>query len=273
MDKSSREVVPIAQSITRFKTPEEKELEKKQIELGILESELAQRELELATLQAELYLFEREYMRVIGTRYAKLDEIEAEIAELLARLKPKDVKAKKKAEEARNRANRSSKASDKSVTDQGKTKEFKPLESLKKLYREVAKTVHPDLTTDEKERKKRHKLMAEANQAYQDANEDRLQEILREWHSSPESVKGEGAGAELVRIIRKIAQIQDRLKEIKIQTKELRKSELYKLFIKVNSVDEQGVNLLERMASNLDEQINTAQNRLQALIDKGNFQK
>lgn len=273
MDKTSKGVVPITQHISRFKTPEEKELEKKQTELGILEPELAQRELELATLQAELYLFEREYLRVIGTRYAKLDEIEAEIAELLARLKPKDTKAKKKAEEARNSANRSAKATDKSVTSKEKVKNFKPSESLKKLYREVAKTVHPDLTTDEKERKQRHKLMAEANQAYQDGDKERLQKILREWHSSPDSVKGEGAGAELVRIIRKIAQIQDRLDEIKTQIKELKKSELYKLFFKVDIAQEQGINLLEKMASNLDEQINIAQERLQALIDKGNFQK
>ena len=60
-------------------------------------------------------------------------------------------------------------------------KEFKSSESLKKLYREVAKAIHPDLTTDEKERVRREKLMAEANLAYGEGNEAKLQSILSEW--------------------------------------------------------------------------------------------
>jgi hypothetical protein len=67
--------------ITRRKTPEVLELEKKHAELAILEAELAQRELELATLQAELRAFEGQYLRIVGSRYAELDEIEAQIAD------------------------------------------------------------------------------------------------------------------------------------------------------------------------------------------------
>jgi hypothetical protein len=42
---------------------------------------------------------------------------------------------------------------------------FRPSDSLKKLYREVAKRIHPDLVTDETEKKRRQQLMIEANQA------------------------------------------------------------------------------------------------------------
>jgi hypothetical protein len=47
--------------------------------------------------------------------------------------------------------------------------------------------------------------MAEANRAYEEGDEERLRVILQEWEGSPESVKGDGPGAELVRVIRKIA--------------------------------------------------------------------
>lgn len=53
-------------NLTRRKTPEERELEKKHAELTSLESELAQRELDLATLQAELRAFERRYLSIIA---------------------------------------------------------------------------------------------------------------------------------------------------------------------------------------------------------------
>jgi len=72
----------------------------------------------------------------------------------------------------------------------------------------------PDFATDDAERVRRQRMMAEANQAYADGNEAKLQAILREWESSPESVKGEGVGAELIRVIRKIAQIEERLHAI-----------------------------------------------------------
>src|ERR1041385_2346729 len=60
---------------------EEREVEKKRAELAALEAELAQRELDLATLQAELHAFESQYLKVVGSRYAELEEIEARMAE------------------------------------------------------------------------------------------------------------------------------------------------------------------------------------------------
>jgi len=58
--------------------PEERELEEKLFEVASLEAELTQRELDLTTLQAELNVFQEEYLRIVGARYAKLDEIKAQ---------------------------------------------------------------------------------------------------------------------------------------------------------------------------------------------------
>src|SRR5437660_11228457 len=89
--------------------------------------------------------------------------------------------------------------------------------------------LHPDRTLDPDEKEKRHRLMSEVNEAYARGDEERIRAILREWHSLPESVQGDGPGAELVRLIRTIAQVEKRLKAISAEVDRHRQSELYKL--------------------------------------------
>jgi hypothetical protein len=64
--------------------------------------------------------------------------------------------------------------------------------------------LHPDLTTSEHERTRRHRFMSEANKAYSHGDQLKLRALLHEWISSPEGVPGEGVGAELIRAIRRI---------------------------------------------------------------------
>src|ERR1700674_3904387 len=84
--------------------PEEEELKKKQAELSELESKLADQELFLTNLRSELSAFERKYVRLVGQRYAELDDIEARIAEQFARTHPQDRRAHDFATEARSQA-------------------------------------------------------------------------------------------------------------------------------------------------------------------------
>jgi DnaJ-domain-containing protein 1 len=223
----------MSSNLTRRLTPEEQELEKKRHELSVVEAELVEQELNLATVQAELHSFEGEYLRVVGSRYIELDRIEAQIAEYMAYLES--------------------------------SRDFKPSESLKKLYREVAKRIHPDLATDEEERQRRQHLMAEANQAYEDRDEERLRAILHGWESRPESVNGEGVAAELICTIRKISQSQERLKMIQGEIKALEQTDLYQLKTQVITAQQLGRDLLAEMASQLDEQVAAAKQQLEEL--------
>jgi len=247
--------------LARRQTPEELELVKKKAELSAMESELSQRELELATLQAELHVFERRYLRIVGVRYAELDDLEAQIAERLARQRPKDDETRQQAAAARAKADESAQATG-GVKDEKPATDFTPSEDLKKLYRETALRIHPDLTTDEKERARRNQIMAEANRAYEEGNEAKLRAILDEWESSPDTVKGEGTAAELVRVIRKIHQVQHRLAEIGDQIAQLKASELSQLKSKVEEAAKEGRDLLREMADCLDSELADAKKQL-----------
>jgi hypothetical protein len=253
---------------TRVALPEARELQKKKSELATLETRLAERELDLATLQAELHSFEGVYLRIVGSRLAELDEVEAQIAEAVARHKPKNRESQERASQARAQAHESAQAVE-AEQEASKRELFTPSENLKKLYREVAKRIHPDLATDESERKRRHELMAEANRAYEEGDEARLEAILRDWESSPESVKGEGPGAELVRVIRKIAQVENRLKAIDVEIARLKECDLCQLKNQADQAKEEKRDLLAEMAARVDEQVVEARGRLGAMTGHG----
>jgi hypothetical protein len=212
-------------------SPEDEELERKKARLAELEAQLADRELALAALLADLNHFERRYLQTVGRRYAILDELKATIAEARARQQPHSPQAREQAQQARSQARVAGEGfpDTPSPDDAASPPRPKRSESLDKLYRQAARLLHPDLTLDGDEKQQRHRLMAEVNDAYARGYEDRIRAILRDWHASPERVQGDGPGAELVRVIRKIAQVEKRLQAIAAELDRLRQGELFKL--------------------------------------------
>ena len=94
----------MSNELARHQTPEQAELEEKQRQLDTLEAELADRELALATLKGELGAFENEYAQRVVSKYAILDDLNAQIAELLAERSPEDIEIQETAEQAREQA-------------------------------------------------------------------------------------------------------------------------------------------------------------------------
>jgi hypothetical protein len=256
---------PSTTALTRRQTPEERELEKKKAELAALSVKLIQAELDLATLEGELRAFERRYVRIVGVRYAELDGIDAQIAEALARQKPRDAASQAKASQARAQAEESAKASE-AAKEPGPPEKFVASDALKQLYREVAKRVHPDLATDDTDRARRTRMMAEANRAYEMGDEARLRAILDTWEQSPEAVKGNGPGSELVRLIRQIAQVEERLCAVEVEIDQLKECDLHQLKRKVEEAEAKGHHLLEEMAKRLDGQIADARRRMAEIL-------
>ena len=233
---------------------------------------MSQRELDSATVNADLLAFERKYFRLVGRLFADLDDledIEARIAELEANLNPTDKDAQEKAKEALHRSIDSQKSI--SLTSDGNKKEkFEPSDNLKKLYRQAAKTVHPDLATEINSQHLRQLLMAELNLAYEKGDEEKIIDIIRQWETSPEAVEGDGVEAELTRVIRKIAQVQNRLLLIDSEIMALKDSTLWNLKKECDSAEEVGRDLLSEMAENLNAKILAAKGRLSKMEKKQN---
>ena len=252
----------------QVRKPEEEELSRKKAELSELEFTLADRELFLTALRTELSAFERTYIRTVGKRYAELDEIEAKIAERAARMQPENVRARNAASQARSQAQASRAVFDESLAANTVGSKSSQSQTLKSLYREVAKRIHPDLANDSADRLQRERLMAAANRAYEEGDEARLRAILEEYESSPDSVKGDGPGAELIRVIRKIAQAKKRLVEIDEEIEKIEKSERFELKAKVDEAATESRDLLQEMAEALDAQIAVSRERLQSLSER-----
>ena len=248
--------------------PEEEELNLKKQELQGLESKLIELELQLVGLRGELSAFERLYLKEVGVLYAELDEIEAQTAEHLARRDPGNTKAHELANEARARAEESRTAAGELAVKEARR--FAPSSSLKSLYREVARRIHPDLAVNDADRAKRQRLMAQANQAYEIGDEAKLRAILEEYETSPEAVFGEGTGADLVRVIRKIAQVKRRLAEIDREMHQIMATELFELKKKVDEGTKQGRDVLKEMASKIQSQIAKRQADLEKAGEQGN---
>ncbi len=240
--------------IERRLSPEEEELSKKRDELALLRVQLAERELCLANLRAELGALEGRYLRQVGVLYAELDEWNARLAELTAEEKRTE-EARSAATQARAHAEESHAAAHGEAAN---AKEFAPSAELKSLYRELAKRVHPDLAIDEADRKQRERLMAEANRAYQNGDAEALRRILHEYESSPDSIRGTGVAADLVRVLRQLKQVRNRLAQIEEEITGLEGSEIATLQAKAEDASRKGRDLLAEMAADVQGRINVA---------------
>jgi hypothetical protein len=97
--------------------------------------------------------------------------------------------------------------------------------------------------------------MAQVNEAYSQGDADALQRILDEFGNSPESVQGEGVGAELVRIIRQIHQAKKNIAAIEHELSKLQASEIAQLRQDVETAEKEGRDLLAELAGSVQARI------------------
>jgi hypothetical protein len=240
-------------------TPEEIELRRKQEELSSFETALANEELSLATLRTEVRQFEREYASATAHLFAKLDALNATIAEREAARRRHDPAAQEAAAKSRQQAAASAAAVEIANRE---SEPRRPSARAKELYRMLAKRAHPDLVTDEKERLKRTTIMAKINAAYERGDEEELHRILTDLETSPESVRGDGVAADLVRVIRRIHQAQRRLATIESEKDGIRISPMCELLNKVRDARQKGIDHVGDICRELQRQIETAERRI-----------
>ena len=259
----------------RGPTPEERELEKKQLQLDGLQKQLVERELELETMRGGLISFEKKYQDATTQRYAMLDELRYRIAELQIQQRADAAAASQSSSTPppaggrfpsfpgvgpmpRDKKNAKKEKSTKEAAGAGAASGFNPSEELKRLYRDVAKALHPDLANDDAERAHRHLFMSRANEAYESNNEQKLIDILHEWHVAPESVRGQDPAAELIRTIRKVSRCENRLEQIKTDMSKIETAGIFGIKLLAEEADKLERDFLSEMTTRLDEEIEGA---------------
>jgi hypothetical protein len=133
--------------------------------------EISMGQLELALLRATLDVFELQFYRRLGPLYIELDESRAHAAKLRARFMPS---AHRESIVSRERARVSAADCARALT-----RPPADPERVKRLHRDLARSLHPDLALDPVRRGLCEKLMAQVNVAYQEADMTRLEGIQR----------------------------------------------------------------------------------------------
>ncbi len=174
------------------------------LERAVLAAEQALIEYEIAveTFRVEVENFSRLHHQKLGPVYARLDELDAQIAEAVAE-RSGDPEDRRKADEARARVlpmpgvdelfhgwmdgdglppEAAAMLTEQSVRP---PQRVRPSDEARKLYRELARKAHPDLAQDEGERERRDEFIARVNAAYGRGDEALLRELLEEWDAGP----------------------------------------------------------------------------------------
>jgi hypothetical protein len=218
-----------------------------------LETVLGQRVAEVARIKVELAAFRVHYQRHVGKLHEELDELEAAIAE--AELG--EITRRIAGETARADASTTPAASEPSLRYTS--------DAVRKLFRDVAKAIHPDLAEDEIARDRRHALMIEANRAYALGDEERLRWILQSWERSPEAVQGTDPEADRLRLERRAAQLEEQVALVAGDLEALKDSPMWKLKAMVDDAAAGGKDLIRDMVARLRADVMVARNRLHAI--------
>ncbi|MEV5978746.1 hypothetical protein [Streptomyces sp. NPDC052114] len=166
------------------------------------EQALIEYEIALETFRVEVENFSRLHHQKLGPMYARLDELDAQIAEATA-ARTGDPEDRRKAEEARARVmpmpgieelfhgwmdgdglypEAAAMLTEQSVRP---PQRVRPGEEARKLYRELVRKAHPDLAQEESERQRREEFITRVNAAYARGDEALLRELSEEWAAGP----------------------------------------------------------------------------------------
>jgi hypothetical protein len=247
--------------------PEAEELARRKAQLLVLSEELLRRERDLDAYRVELHHFETRYRKALGGRYARLDEL-ADLLDAARDEADGGRRAEPDPEDPAERYPGQGLPGGEQNWDWGEREpepEPRPIigEQAKRLFRQLARIIHPDLAGDAAERERRTNLMVAANLAYEQGDVAGLEKLLADWERSPEAVTGSGALAELERTVRRIAQVQASIDAIDEELDELEASAMGWLRRRTEKAAREGWDLLAHMVRELDRQILEAEVELE----------
>lgn len=161
----------------------------------VAEQALIEFEIAVEKYRIEVENFSRLHHQRLGPMYARLDELDALIAEAVA-ANSGDRDDIRRAWEARalvmpmpgvEELFHGMLGSDgvRPTDDLDPPRRVRPGKEAQRLYRELARKAHPDLAQDDQEKKRRSDFIARVNEAYTYGDEQLLRELSAEWEAGP----------------------------------------------------------------------------------------
>src|SRR5215213_7532948 len=214
-----------------------------------LRDRLGEIEAEHAMLEAELAVFQAEYTREVVTVLAQLHDVEARILALTG-----DAAG---AREARTRARRTTSEASAVAPPPDPV----PPASLKRLFRDAAKRMHPDLAGGEEARGHAEAFMKRLNAAYRAGDAEAIADLVRQWDASPfaPGTAGDGDGA------RRVAALQAAVARAQRRLDELRDSELARMMERAMAASAAGEDHVATLRHHAELALADARARLAAL--------
>jgi hypothetical protein len=255
--------------VTTLVRPEQPpdDLDQLRARVAALEATRDERAADADRLNRELDMFAAEYRQKVGTLHEELDQIEIEIAEAeLGELSKKVAEGRRDADGDADA--KAGDASTRSGAGTGAAASAGPRftsDAVRKLFREVARAIHPDLANDEDTRDRRHALMIEANRAYALRDAEHLERILAAWGRSPEAVAGSDPASIRLRLERRLAQLEEQIEIYGRDVAALQASPLFELKKMVDEASGRGRDLIADMVRRLKRDIMAAANRRDAM--------
>ncbi len=254
-----------------------------QAQIDLLTATIAEQEAEVARLEAqvqelreEFTLFERRYKREVQVVIDRVNALRSAIRDLEEAQARKQVDESISVEDLWRKSNSSTQVeSNIPPADEDLPTASKPQkvdESLKAIYRRLARLYHPDLATDEEDRLRRNGLMAQINEAYAKQDHDALLALDK---SAPDDDTQNGDDPRHVQIpleLLKLRRLQQqsadlsvRLADLKIEYHDMMYSPLMDLKIQDKLERHKGRQLLQEIAFEYEQEYRTLMRRLDAL--------
>ncbi|MFF2351982.1 rhodanese-like domain-containing protein [Kitasatospora sp. NPDC058115] len=221
-----------AQIPVRWTDPEQQELEER-----VEAAELAwlTMDVDVRTLRVEIDNFALIHHQLLGPLYARLDELDALLAEAVA-ARTGDPEDLRRAHEARRRVEElpDLDALFDSVRERGEQEDappppaaparVRPGRDAQRIYRELVRRAHPDLSTDPEEQRRRAAFLARVNEAYAYGDTAALEALAAEWSTAPEAAPAVDSPDRLGWLRRRLEWLTGRIGELATEQVRLERS-------------------------------------------------
>jgi len=225
------------------------------------EAELANREAELVDLRVELSAFRLQYDTRVGRQVAELEEVEAEIKRCQQWISHYRQWGPGGPPQARTGAayvpvEEQYRRTWQQPEEPPSPPPAEPLDAateaqIKKLYRQLCRRFHPDLTQDVTERAWRTEMMTAVNAAYAVRSLVELQAMAEKPDRSP-SAEIVADEQRLAALRDRLQQIQRRLWEVEQEIRELMNSPTMQMNLDIKFAQQRGRDLLAEMAIDVE---------------------